>query len=136
MEAALHLFRARGYAATTVDDICERAALTKGSFFHHFESKEGLAVAAARHFSEKAGGLFAENCVRCHGTNGRAHTFHGIILGAQNLTDAKWQLDTTDDEIIHAIKTGPHAMPAFDKKLSESEIEALAVYVRTFKAAN
>ncbi len=83
-----------------------------------------------------AGGLFAENCVRCHGTNGRAHTFHGIILGAQNLTDAKWQIDTTDDEIIHAIKTGPHAMPEFDKKLSESEIEALAMYVRTLKAAN
>jgi cbb3-type cytochrome c oxidase subunit III len=83
-----------------------------------------------------AGGLFAENCVRCHGTNGRAHTFHGIILGAQNLTDAKWQIDTPDDEIIHAIQTGPHAMPAFAKKLSESEIEALAVYVRTLKAAN
>ncbi len=60
LDAALHLFRARGYAATTVDDICERAALTKGSFFHHFESKEALAIAAARHFSEKAGGLFAD----------------------------------------------------------------------------
>jgi mono/diheme cytochrome c family protein len=83
-----------------------------------------------------AAGLFGENCVGCHGTNGRAHTFHGIILGAQNLTDAKWQIDTTDDEIVHAIQTGPHAMPEFDKKLSESEIEALAMYVRTLKAAN
>jgi cbb3-type cytochrome c oxidase subunit III len=83
-----------------------------------------------------AGGLFAENCVRCHGTDGRAKTFHGRILGAQNLTDAKWQTDTTDDEIIHAVQTGPHAMPAFAKKLSESEIEALAIYVRTLKAAN
>jgi TetR/AcrR family transcriptional repressor of nem operon len=60
LDAALHLFRAHGYAATTVDDICARAALTKGSFFHHFESKEELAIAAARHFSEKAGGLFAD----------------------------------------------------------------------------
>ncbi len=52
LDAALHLFRAHGYAATTVDDICARAALTKGSFFHHFDSKEALAIAAARHFSK------------------------------------------------------------------------------------
>jgi TetR/AcrR family transcriptional repressor of nem operon len=59
LDAALYVFRERGYAATTVDDICEKAGLTKGSFFHHFDSKEDLAVSAARHFSEMADGLFA-----------------------------------------------------------------------------
>lgn len=78
-------------------------------------------------------GLFVENCATCHGQNGRAHTFHGLLVGAQNLTDANWQRETTDDEIMHAIKTGPEAMPAFGKKLSASEIAALADYVRTFK---
>jgi mono/diheme cytochrome c family protein len=76
--------------------------------------------------------LFAENCATCHGKNGRAHNVHGLLLGAQNLTDSNWH--ATDEEIIHAIKTGPWAMPAFEKKLSSAEIEALAVYVRTFKA--
>jgi mono/diheme cytochrome c family protein len=80
-----------------------------------------------------ARGLFVENCAVCHGKNGRAHTFHGWLVGAQNLTDPKWQGDTTDEEIIHAIKTGPSVMPAFGKKLSPSEIQALATYVRTFK---
>lgn len=80
-----------------------------------------------------ARGLFVENCSVCHGKNGKAHTFHGILVGAQNLTDAQWQEKTTDAEILHAIKTGPSVMPAFEKKLSETEIEALAVYVRTFK---
>jgi len=79
-----------------------------------------------------ARGLFVENCAVCHGKDGRAKTFHGWLVGAQNLTDAKWQADATDDEIIHAIKTGPEAMPAFGKKLSSSEIHALARYVRTF----
>ena len=77
--------------------------------------------------------LFVENCSVCHGKNGKAHTFHGIMVGAQNLTDAQWQSETTDAEILHAIRTGPSVMPAFDKKLSETEIEALAAYVRTFK---
>jgi TetR/AcrR family transcriptional repressor of nem operon len=36
---------ARGYAATTVDAICEQARLTKGGFYHSFESKEELGLA-------------------------------------------------------------------------------------------
>jgi cbb3-type cytochrome c oxidase subunit III len=80
-----------------------------------------------------AKGLFQENCVTCHGQNGRAHTFHGRLVGAQNLTDPEWQSETTDAQIIQAIKTGPSVMPAFEKKLSDSEIDALAAYVRTFR---
>ena len=33
LAAAKELFLARGYAATTVDAICEKAELTKGSFY-------------------------------------------------------------------------------------------------------
>lgn len=55
----MHVIRAQGYSATTVDDICRAAGLTKGAFFHHFKSKEDLAVAAAQHFSEMAERLFA-----------------------------------------------------------------------------
>lgn len=58
LDAALHVFRAKGYAASTVEDICQAAGLTKGSFFHHFDSKEELALAAAEHFAALAAGLF------------------------------------------------------------------------------
>jgi TetR/AcrR family transcriptional regulator, transcriptional repressor for nem operon len=58
LEAALHTIRAKGYSATSVDDLCQAAGVTKGAFFHHFESKEALAVAAADHFSAMAMGLF------------------------------------------------------------------------------
>jgi AcrR family transcriptional regulator len=36
---------ARGYAATTVDAICEKAELTKGSVYYFFDSKEDLGLA-------------------------------------------------------------------------------------------
>jgi TetR/AcrR family transcriptional regulator, transcriptional repressor for nem operon len=52
LDAAIHLFRSRGYAATRVDDICEQAGLTKGSFFHHFSSKQDLALASIRHWEQ------------------------------------------------------------------------------------
>jgi TetR/AcrR family transcriptional repressor of nem operon len=45
LAAAKELFLARGYAATTVDAICEKAQLTKGSFYYSFDSKEDLGLA-------------------------------------------------------------------------------------------
>jgi TetR/AcrR family transcriptional regulator, transcriptional repressor for nem operon len=59
LDAAVDVIRAKGYSATTVDDICQTAGVTKGAFFHHFESKEELAVSAARHFSSLADRLFS-----------------------------------------------------------------------------
>ena len=48
MEAAFGLVRAQGLAATSVDDICKAAGVSKGAFFHHFRSKEDLATEAAQ----------------------------------------------------------------------------------------
>ena len=60
LDAAMQAIRERGYAATTVDDICGAAGVTKGAFFHHFKSKEDLGVAAAAHFSDMAARLFGD----------------------------------------------------------------------------
>ncbi|WP_159950175.1 TetR/AcrR family transcriptional regulator [Rhizobium sp. 18065] len=51
LEATLGLIREQGYAATTVDDICRRAGVSKGSFFHHFKSKEELILGAVGHWN-------------------------------------------------------------------------------------
>jgi TetR/AcrR family transcriptional regulator, transcriptional repressor for nem operon len=59
LDATLHVIRTKGYAATTVDDLCATAGVSKGSFFHHFKSKDGLALAAVDHFSTMATGLFS-----------------------------------------------------------------------------
>lgn len=59
LDAALQVIRTKGYEATTVDEVCESAGLTKGSFFHHFKSKEDLAIAAAKHFADMAGSVFS-----------------------------------------------------------------------------
>jgi TetR/AcrR family transcriptional repressor of nem operon len=59
LDAALGVIRAKGFSATSVDDLCAAAGVTKGAFFHHFESKEALGVAAADHWSEVTGAFFA-----------------------------------------------------------------------------
>ncbi len=60
LDAALSVIRTKGYSATTVDEICAAAGVTKGAFFHHFKSKEALGVAAAAYWSEMSGAHFAE----------------------------------------------------------------------------
>jgi len=42
IDSALKLFGERGYAATSVQEITEAAGVTKGAFYHHFESKQDL----------------------------------------------------------------------------------------------
>jgi TetR/AcrR family transcriptional repressor of nem operon len=59
LDAALAVIRSKGYSATSVDELCQAAGVTKGAFFHHFPSKEALAVAAAGHFGAMADGIFA-----------------------------------------------------------------------------
>ena len=59
LDAALSVIRTKGYSATSVDELCAAAGFTKGAFFHHFKSKDELAVAAADHWSETTGTMFA-----------------------------------------------------------------------------
>ena len=49
IESVLELIWTGSYGSTSVDHICERAGVKKGSFYHFFESKTALAVAAIDH---------------------------------------------------------------------------------------
>lgn len=53
--AAVELFRRNGFVATTVDEICAQAGVTKGAFFHYFESKEALAETCLKAWDGRAG---------------------------------------------------------------------------------
>ena len=59
LNAAIELVRKQGWSATSVDQLCAAAGVTKGAFFHHFASKDELGVAAAQHWSDVTGPLFA-----------------------------------------------------------------------------
>ena len=54
LDAALACFAARGYHETSVDDIAERAGLSKGAIYWHFKGKRELFLALVDRFSERA----------------------------------------------------------------------------------
>jgi TetR/AcrR family transcriptional regulator, transcriptional repressor for nem operon len=59
LKTALQVIRERGLADTSIMDLCAAAGITKGAFFHHFSSKEDLAIAATRYWTETTGQFFA-----------------------------------------------------------------------------
>ncbi len=50
----MDLVRQKGFAATSIDDLCRKAGVTKGGFFHHFASKEALAIHGAEQWTARA----------------------------------------------------------------------------------
>jgi len=66
IDAARRLVRLQGFAATSVDQLCAEAGVTKGAFFHHFASKEALGVALVEDWTATTGALFA------------AHPYNGL----------------------------------------------------------
>ncbi len=66
LDAALALVRRQGWAATSIDQLCRTAGVTKGAFFHHFVSKEALGVAAAQHWGTVTSALFAQAAYHRH----------------------------------------------------------------------
>src|SRR5579863_1395972 len=59
LDATLRVVRTKGYTATRIEDVCAEAGVTKGSFFHHFKSKDYLALAALEHWKAPSVDLFA-----------------------------------------------------------------------------
>lgn len=58
LNVATDLIRQNGFGATRIDDICKAAGVSKGAFFHHFETKQAMGVAVATHWRELIEQLF------------------------------------------------------------------------------
>ena len=98
----------------------------------------GLSVTRGASGSEaqarSAASLYAKYCSSCHGKDGRAKTFKAKFNHARNLADPDWQSAVSDERIFNSIANGRGSkMPAFSKKLSETEIDSLVSYVRSLK---
>lgn len=60
LNVSRQLMMRKGYNATTVDDVCKAAEVTKGAFFHYFKSKEALGVSVLEQYWEQRQQQFAK----------------------------------------------------------------------------
>ncbi len=94
---------------------------------NYVRSLSGLSTAPA--YNAAAGKkIFAENCVSCHGDDGKGNQ----ELGAPNLTDQIWLYGSDEATIVETITNGrAGVMPAWVGRLDPVTIKALTVYVHS-----
>lgn len=91
---------------------------------HHVMSLSGMAHDSIRAARGKP--LFAQNCVACHGADGKGNP----ALGAPDLTDKTWLYSAAEPVIIETITRGrTNQMPAHKEVLGEARIHLLTAYV-------
>ena len=80
-----------------------------------------------------ASSIYNDKCASCHGRDGRARSLHAKHEHARDLTSGEWQESVSDERIYNSISNGKGKMPAFKKKLSDSQIDELVNYVRRLR---
>jgi len=66
MDAAQAMILNQGYGGTSVDQVINSVGLTKGAFFHHFNSKSDLAKALIQRYADEGIKVFADTLERSH----------------------------------------------------------------------
>lgn len=95
----------------------------------YVRSLSGLTLTATEQASLPAGKeVFAQNCVACHGPEGKGMQ----DLGAPDLTDTSWIYGGDAQSVLNTVHGGRQGhMPSWEGRLSPTEIKLLALYVGT-----
>ena len=121
LTATIDLVRVNGYAATRIEDVCAAAGVTKGSFFHHFASKEDLAIAAAAQWNERAKQLFQQAYFQTNeGALGRllaVQEAYPDLKSNQNFLALQSQLEGTENRIAVARRDYIEAVRQYNTEL-------------------
>ena len=119
------------------------ALLLAATILFTLSTEDGPVSAQRRNTKPNAaviGDLFKANCARCHGADGRGDTPLGQSYSVPDFTDPDWwRLNpnkTGRGKMLSLVAKGKDEMPAFEKKLTRSQIELLVDYVRRFRKSN
>jgi cytochrome c6 len=90
-------------------------------------------VIAAPAFAQDAGAdIYKEKCARCHGDDGKSHTFEGKMSHAAVFSDPEI-VKMADADLIAVVKNGKKHMPSFAKKLTDDQITSVIAYIHTLQ---
>jgi len=85
MDVAEASVLAKGFAATSIDEILFEADITKSGFFYHFRDKNDLALALIERFRDRDLGVFEEVFRRADELN--EDPLHAYLVGLKLLAE-------------------------------------------------
>jgi len=81
--------------------------------------------------------IWAKQCAKCHGKDGRGDTVMGKKMGAKDYTQAKNQEAVTDDNAIKSVKEGFKVSDKVVMKpidgVTDDEVKAVIAHMRSLK---
>jgi AcrR family transcriptional regulator len=122
LDAAIDLFSEVGYAAAGLGEIIERAGMTKGALYHHFDSKEALATAIIEQGSNLIRDAFRHVC------ESSAPAFENLIHGVFLVTDL-----VVSDKTARTAEQLTRGLAEFNSAASQvwsSRLDALTIQAR------
>jgi len=84
-------------------------------------------------FAADGAAIYKSKCALCHGPDGGGQTPSGKSMKVRDLRSAEVQKQT-DVELTKVISGGKGKMPAYGKQLSDADVNALIVFIRTLKS--
>lgn len=125
LDAAVELFSEVGFAATGLGDIIERAELTKGALYYHFDSKQSLASAI---IAESAGIVFEKFSTICASSS---PAMENVIHSSFALAGI-----ATTDPMVHTATQLARALGEFNDAAAQSYQSALGLVANQLAEAS
>lgn len=148
--AALDLFEERGFAATTIEDITERADVARRTFFRHFTSKEAVLFPDPSDYEQRLAEALDEQPVpltmsrvidafvtAASATDDEAHRRRRAAVVASSelqLAGAVWQAFVTTRDTISAGLAARTGLPPEDDRLRMAASVGLFVISQAYAA--
>jgi mono/diheme cytochrome c family protein len=85
-------------------------------------------------WADEGAALYAANCAKCHGADGRAETPVGKAMKVASLVHPKWAAEGSADALVAAFRANPKHK-AVASNVSDADLRAIAVHVRGLAAA-
>jgi AcrR family transcriptional regulator len=115
INAAVDLFNEMGYPSTGMGDVIERVEVTKGALYHHFRSKESLALAIIDDYVAAQQRVFGRHNAASPALESM---IQGVILSAEAAATDK--LTRTGADLLHTLaKFNEQAADYYRKWIAE-----------------
>jgi AcrR family transcriptional regulator len=128
--AALELFQERGYEATTMRSIAERAGVSLGSSYHYFPSKSHLVLAFYRHVHERHQAASAPVLARERDLTAR---LRGVIRAAVMTCEPFHDVSAS---IFSTVADPGSPLNAFGAEAAALRDEVIALYARVIQGSD